>query len=480
MLDNIVPTLAQIAFFPYSAVVFGRLDRATATAVVVLSGLLFLPEITIFSLSDAVQIGKDRIIYLGALFGIVVHQNRALRISKPILSIAAVLIPMMIVNVLTWEANPKTVFSQGAFRIGLSWKWILGQSIQDFFMIALPFVIAKAAFVSYKDLRALLYVLVGFGIFYTALIIIELVMAIPFRVFQFSNRIYDIPFRPTFRYGLTEPVVFLGLGHTVATFMALAVIAAAGFRKIGKPVSWARIEKARVITGVGLLATLKVGGVLMGFVAVMIFAIFKPRKIALIAGFSAAMICAYPVMQIFDIFPEDVLVEIATKLTNVDRVRSFNGRFEEEEFVLDGLGGRLFSGWGTYARIPGADTNIGSNSGEPGLDAWWVIKVGISGILGVEVILLLMAIPIWQARKRIASIQSDETILLLGVLMMSIVVRMADLMMNGWWNSLPVFLAGALYGICKHAHRLSDESTSSGDEPRKKRIQRYASGAQTD
>ena len=469
MLDQIISSLAQIAFFPFSVAVFGRLDRATATAVVVLSGLLFLPAITIFYLSDAVPITKDKIIFLGALFGFIVHQRPAFLRSRPVMVTTAVLIPLTIVNILSLFENMETVYSQGAFHQGLGFAWLLGQTIDDFFVIALPFLIGKAAFISYRDLRTLLYVLVGMGIVYSAIAIFELVMAIPFRVFQFSEIIYGLPFRPMFRYGLTEPAAFMGGGHILSMFFALTLIAAAGFNKIGKPVSWLRLKKARIITGAALMSTLKVGGIFLGLSGAMLFSFFKPRTIAFIAFFSASVLCVYPLMQTFDMISEDVLVEIAAEYTNEDRARSFAGRFHEEDFVIDQLGGRWLSGWGTFARIPGADGNIGPYSGEGGLDAWWVIKLGHSGILGVEVVLFLFAIPIWQARRRIASIQSDEIIILMSALMMCIVIRMADLMLNGWWNSLPIFLAGALYGICKLAHLQSaDENPSLDDEQQKK------------
>ena len=207
--------------------------------------------------------------------------------------------------------------------------------------------------------------------------------------------------------------------------------------------------------------------------------LFKPRKIALIASLSAVMICVYPLTQVLDIFPEDVMVEIATEYTNAKRGRSFAGRFEEEEFVLDRLGDQLYFGWATYPRVPGGDI-VGIESGAVGLDAWWVIKMSHSGIVGMEFVILLLAIPIWMAKKRIAAIQSDAKILMLGALMMCIVVRMADLMLNGWWNSLPVFFAGALYGICKHAHLQLDGSASLDDEPYRKREQQHEADARTD
>ena len=464
MPDHLLPTLAQLAFFPFALIVFGRLDRATATVLVVLAGMLFLPEILLFKLHDSIVLGKNRIIFLAVMAGILRHHSQAFFRSKPVLTSAAILCPMMMINIISWQANLDSMFSQGGIRSGLSFAWLIGQTIDDFFTVVLPFVIAKAMIQSYQDLRSLTYLLVGAGLLYTPLVLTELVMAIPYRVFQFSNYIYDIPVRPRFRYGLTEPVGFLGSGHRLATFMVLPFIMAAVYIKIGKPVNWMRIKRARLITAMGLLATLKLGSILLGVCTVMVIVLFKPRRLVLIASIGALAVCAYPVLQVFDSFPEDALVEIAEKYTNPDRTKSFAGRFTEEEFVLEGLDGRLYSGWGHFARIPGADTNIGVGSGEAGLDAWWVIKLGQSGILGVLFVLLVMAIPVWKARKHVATLASKELILLLGGVMLCIVVRMADLLLNGWWNSMPVFLAGALYGISKHAHRLSIETTNPGEE----------------
>ncbi len=478
MLDHVIPALVQLAFFPFALVVFGRLDRATAAAFVVFAGLLLLPEISLFKLHDSIVLGKDRIIFLATLTGILVHQSRAFIRSKPVLTAAAILLPMLMINIITWQANLNPVYSQGETHPGLSFSWLIGQTIDDFFTIALPFVIAKAMFLSYKDLRSLTYVLVGAGILYTPIVLAELIMAIPFRVFQFSHYIYGISFRPTFRYGLTEPVGFLGLGHKLATLMVMSFILAAIYHKIGKPVEWMRIKRARFITAIGLLSTLKLGAFLLGMYAAMIVAFFKPRKLVFIASIWASAICVYPVLQVLDLFPEDALVELAAEYTNAERARSFAGRFNEEKFVLDGLGDRLYSGWGHYARIPGGDTNIGSG-GEAGLDAWWVIRLGLSGIPSVVFVLLVMAIPVWKARKRAMTLESNELILLLGGVMLCIVVRMTDLLLNGWWNSIPVFLAGALYAIAKYAHRLPGETTDPGDEPQKKPSRPYGVGAQT-
>ena len=66
------------------------------------------------------------------------------------------------------------------------------------------------------------------------------------------------------------------------------------------------------------------------------------------------------------------------------------------------------------------------------------------------------------------------------ILTLCIVVRIAGLMLNNWWNSLPMFLAEALYGIYKYAHRQPDHGTSLDGEPQKKPSQQYAGDVQTD
>ena len=470
MFDYPIATLAQVCFFPLAVIVFGRYEPVRACSLVVLGGLFFLPNITIFSVY-VVDIDKDRIIYLAALLALLVQRRALLISSKPVGVVLAVLSSMVVLNLFTWLANPDSVLNQGAIHPPLTLRWVLGQSIDQFLRFALPFVVATAVFRSWHDLRVLLRILVGFGLIYTPLILIEVALSIPWHVFQFSNLVYGLSPQPYTRFGLTEPIVFMREGHTVSSVMILTVIAAAAFRQFDRQIKWRFVKGARWWNLLGLLATLKVGSSLVGLTSFFVIHLFSARLVNLFACMLVLFACTYPVLQVLDLFPEETLVEIAAQYDS-DRARSFAGRFHEEDMVVEGLGNRLLVGWGDFARIPGGI--IGAPGQEEGLDAWWVINLGISGLVGQTIGFLVMALPVLRARRRLRGGVSPEVYWLVVAVMMCIAVRMIDLLLNGWWNSLPVFLAGALYASCRDLTSPTDApvdqiQTSQAARPRRGR-----------
>ncbi|XOV81726.1 MAG: hypothetical protein ACFHXK_12690 [bacterium] len=466
MFDYPVAALAQFGFFLFSLIMFGKYPPAKAGALVVLSGLLFLPDVTLVRPFDLVAMDKNKIVFLGALLGLMVRQNAFFLAARPVATLTYIMVPFFLINIVGWQTNLSTLLSQGELQPGLSFAWVLGQSIADFFQFALPFLVAKALFNSIQDIKTFFYIAVGMGLIYTLLALIELVMAIPFRVFQFSDYLYNLPVRPQFRYGLTEPVVFLSLGHSLATFMVFPFVAAISLLKSGNTPSWWGINKVRIITFVGLISTLKVASSLFGIAAAASMTLFKTKALATLLGIAALFTLTYPLMQVADVFPEDILVDIAASYDE-ERARSFGGRFYEEEFILDRMGSRMLFGWGHFGRIPDGDI-VGADSGEPGLDAWWVIRLGMSGLLGVLFVLALLTFPIFSIRRKIKVITSDETKWLLCGLMICLVIRIADLLLNGWWNSLPVFFAGALMGVSLAIKRNPVAALNLDDEPQTK------------
>ena len=459
MFDYPIATLAQVGFFPIALYLFGRHEPARACSLVVLGGLFFLPEITIFSVY-VVDIDKDRIIYLAAILALLVQRPALLLESRPITVICTVLSGMVLLNLFTWLANPDAIQNQGRINPPLTVRWILGQSIDDFLRFALPFVVGTAVFRSWLDLRTMLRTLVGFGLAYTCLILIEVALSIPFKVFQLSSFIYGLSPTPYRRFGLTEPIVFMREGHTVSSLMLLTVIAAAAFRQFDAKAKWMGIKAARWWNLVGLLATLKVGSSLMGLVSFVVIHLFSSRLVSAFAATLVLFVCFYPMLQVLDLFPEKPLVEIVASY-DADRARSFGGRFDEENMVIQDLGDRLLVGWGDFGRIPGGV--IGAPGQEEGLDGWWVIKLGISGLVGLEIGFLVMALPVLRARRRLRQVTSAETRWLVVAAMLCIGVRMIDLLLNGWWNSLPVFLAGALFASCND---LTSASRAAAEERR--------------
>jgi hypothetical protein len=169
----------------------------------------------------------------------------------------------------------------------------------------------------------------------------------------------------------------------------------------------------------------------------------RARTVATIAAGLVTLSCVYPALRTADVFPDDALVEFARGYDKA-RARSLWGRFQEEDHVLGKLGDRFWFGWGSFTRIPGAET---FGEGETGLDGWWVIRIGSHGIVGVELQYAFFALPVIMAWRRSRRLRDPAVMALLAALMAIVGMRSIDLLLNGWWNSLPIFLAGALSGV---------------------------------
>jgi hypothetical protein len=199
--------------------------------------------------------------------------------------------------------------------------------------------------------------------------------------------------------------------------------------------------------------TLNVAGNVYGAALGLTAMLARPRLLAGISLTVALLAITYPAMSMFGLFPKDALVEVASAF-DVERARSLEGRFLEEDHVLGSIGDRVWFGWGTYERIPGAET---FGRGEVGLDSWWIIRLGTNGIVGLELHYLLLVWPVASAWRRRRRFRGGDA-MLLASLMAIVALRAVDLLINGWWNYLPVFLAGSLYSLARSRSEVQTES----------------------
>jgi hypothetical protein len=447
MSGGLVAILAMAAFLPFALFVARRLPRALAVAVVVVAGSVFLPEgAVLLDLPIVPAIEKERVTFLSALVIVLVFFRKDFLSARPALGLESVFILIFIGYLFTTAQNRLPVVNYGTTFEGLGIYWILARSIDDFLTFVLPFLIGRTMFRSESDLRALAYVLVGAGLIYVPLIIIEALLSIPFSVWQLHYVIYGIAMQPSWRWGGIQPVVFMENALSNASFMAMVVIMAAGFAAGRSNANWFGATRAHLLSQLGLLLTRVTSSNIYGIVFGVMLRVARARLSALMATGVALAVCVYPAMRLADVFPDERLVEIAAKVVNEERAFSLQGRFLEEDFVFAGLGERLWFGWGMYDRIPDA-ANFGE--GETGLDSFLVIRVGLTGIIGTELILLLMLVPVLIGFRRFASASSRESRFLLVALMLCVAARMVDSLLNDIWNCLPFFLAGALQGISR-------------------------------
>jgi hypothetical protein len=439
-----VALLALVLFVPIAIAIFARMPRADAAAAVALAGTLLLPERTAWDFPLIPPLDKEYITYLAIFLGAYLYRPRSITSARPGTGPEAILLLMFLANVATALANPDPMWDEGRLEPGRGVWAVVAQTGDDFLGFALPFFLGRALFTTRKDLRTLVTFIAGAGLLYTVPILIEVSMSIPFRVFQLSDWIYGVPMRPQWRWGMIQPIVFMENGLALATLMAGSLLAATALAKLGRSAFRLGPILSPAIVWFGLLMTRNVAGNLYGAALTLATLILRPRFLAHIALSLAALTCIYPAMCILRLFPSAALVEFASEF-DAERARSLEGRFLEEDHVLGSIGSRVWFGWGTYERIPGAET---FGRGEVGLDSYWIIRLGTNGIVGVQLHFLMLAWPVLSAWRRIRRFGNADAALL-AALMAIVGMRAIDLLINGWWNYLPVFLAGSLYGLAR-------------------------------
>ncbi|RIL06866.1 MAG: hypothetical protein DCC71_05205 [Proteobacteria bacterium] len=442
-----IAMLALVAFVPLAIAAFARLPRAIAAAGVVLVGSVFLPEVVAWDFPVLPPFDKEYVTYGSALLGAIAYRSRDVARARFGFGPEALLLLMILANVAAALTNPDPMWDEGRLEPGRGVWAVVAQTGDDVLGIIVPFFVGRALFTTRQDLRVLMTTLAAAGVVYTALIVVEVVMSVPFRVFQLSDWIYGVPMRPQWRWGVIQPIVFMDNGLSVATWMGATLLASVALARARLPlrVPIVRLGAKPTIAAnwFGLLMTRNIAGNVYGAVLALASWLLTPRMLSTIGLSLALLACTYPALRMADVFPDDAIIEFAAGFDE-ERARSLKGRFDEEDFVLGNIGDRLWFGWGTYERIPGAET---FGHGEVGLDGWWVIRLGTNGIAGVELHYAMLVWPVLAAWRRVRRWGKRDAILL-AALMAIVGMRAVDLLINGWWNCMPVFFAGVLYGVC--------------------------------
>ena len=463
MQPNLIAHLALLAFLPVAMVLFNRLPRATAAAAAVLAGSLLLPEQLAYNPPAIPPLDKESITYLSVLAAALFRSRGALSAARPGRGLELLVLLVILANVGTVFANPAPLFDEGRLEPGMGIHDVISMGSQALLSFALPFFLGRALFRTREDLHVLLVMMAGAGLVYAGLIVVEVVLSIPFHVFQLSYVLYGFSSGVSHRWGVIQPVVFMDHGLAVATWMASSVLAAAGLAKARLRVFAFGAKPSTGIIMAGLVMCRNVAGVVYGSTLTLAIAFLRPRAVANVSLGLALLVCTYPALRTAGLFPSKQIIDLAERFDE-ERARSLEGRFDEEEYVLNLMGDRVWFGWGTISRVPGAEGLGGWQAGgyEGGLDGFWVIELGVHGAVGMELRLAMLVLPVVVAWRRQRKLGSAREAVLLAALMAIVAMRAVDLLPNGWWNDLPVFLAGALHGLSGADLRASSRSRPPG------------------
>jgi len=440
---NIVAFLALILWVPISLMLFAVQRPSRATAMVLLGAMLLLPVGVAFDFPMLPALSKQLIANLCALAGFLVFARINLRRARIGRGIEALVLVVMASCVITTLAN-RDILSYGPTVLPAMGPWdAISDSVFQLLNIGIPFFLGRVLFRRPSDLRFLLALLAGAALVYSVPILYELRMSpqLHHTIYGYHQHIFHQTIRSGGGY---RPMVFMTSGLPLSMFVLAAAISAAALARARQRIGPLPAMTTAMFLSALLLLCRSMASITYGLLLIPLVVFAKPRLQISVATFLAVLVLTYPAMRALDIFPTPTLVSQAARL-DANRARSLGFRFENEDDLLNKVSQRPWFGWGGYNRahvygeIRGEDTSV--------TDGFWIIQLGIWGVVGLVGTLGILLAPIFLARRHFSRIRSSADRRMIACLALIMAIYAVDLLPNGFFNSFTVFLSGALTGL---------------------------------
>jgi hypothetical protein len=444
--ESPLAALALLLVLPGTLIAFSRLRPLHAVLVVTFVSLMFLPEAVGFDAPLIPPLDKESLPALCLLIGVLVTARKQIKQAKPGRGLDLLLLGSLIGVVGTGLANPDSVRHGPTVLPGYTPADIASDLIREVLASCVPFFIARVLFRSADDARALLRALVLSGLVYLPFCLLELRLS-PFlhlTAYGFMQQSFD----QAVRSGGYRPVVFMAHGLSLALLIWAASIAAWQLFKARRRAVKSLPPAAPAFALSALLALLNsLGALVYGIVVTPLVLFARPKVQMRVAAVLALLTFLYPVLCATDTFPRQGLVDAAASVS-AQRAESLEFRFKNEKQLSDKALKRPWLGWGGFGRTFLWDKQ-GKTTSVP--DGEWIITLGVGGIVGFVFHFGSLLIPIWLAWWRFKRVPKADQPLLAGVALIA-TGCVVDLLPNGMFTNLPMFLAGAVGGL---AHGMS-------------------------
>lgn len=439
--------LALILFVPFALATFSALRAPVATAVVFLSGVLWLPERVGFDAPGLPLIDKYVLTSLCAFLGLVISGNLKAVVGcvRGVPLLPTVLLALGTVG--TWFTNRDTA-SFGPVRLpGITAK----ECAAMLFALAperlLPFFIGAAMFRRIIDLATLMKFIIVAALSYSLFILLELRLS-P----QLHNWIYGYhqhQFIQSLRGGGYRPTVFLRHGIAVATFVMTAFIAALALWRARLQVGTWPAGPLSGFLGALLLLCKSAAAFLYGSTSALLLIFTRVRTQVRVAAMLATIALIYPLLQFMQVFPTRQLVDLSARLSQ-ERAASLDFRFRNETLLLDKAAQRPLFGWGVFGRNRvynewGKDVAV--------TDGQWIILLGVSGIVGFVGVFGLLVWPILASLSVAKRVRAGPEMTLMAAMSLIVAFHLVDLLPNSMFYHLSLLFAGALWGTARNVER---------------------------
>ena len=407
---------------------------------VVLVGMLFLPEAVYFDAPLVPPLGKHEVATICALVGLLVSSPRQLRQAR--LGYGGDLfLLLMIPSIALTVLNNRDSIPIGPLTLaGLHMRDLLAIIVRTAVQVAVPYLAGRLIVGSSRDARALVHTFVSLGLVYSVLMVLEMRFSPQLHrwVYGYHAR---AAFVQTMRWGGYRPTVFLEHGLAVALFALAAVLLSATEGRVtkwrlGLPAGWSTLYLVVVLifcrsTGAICLCLITLPVVLRG----------RPRSQLRVAILLATICVVYPGLKLAGLFPDQAIEEFTGHHLGAQRAESITVRFDSEKRLIDHTRERLWFGWGGFGR-----NRLYNESGQSTIiiDGYWIIQLSSGGLLLLVCCFGLMLYPVMRAARVLRWTWNPRDRFVLAGLAVALACYVFDLLPNGMFSPAPLFLAGAL------------------------------------
>jgi hypothetical protein len=434
--------LAYLVLFLWPLValaLFAYFRPPLAAALVYLTAALFLPERVQFDLPAVPPLSKHSMTSLCVLAGLLWRGRAELVRARAGRGLDLLIGIMMLGSIATAVTNTDPLHYGPTTLHAMSFQDAAAFAFHDLLYVGVPFIVGRVLYRDRASVHDLFAALAVIALIYSAFVLVELRMSPQWHkwIYGFHQHVFG----QAFRWGGWRPMVFMGHGLALAMVFLIAALAAIALSRAGQRV-WGISAGALAAWFTVILVLCKsTAAIAYGLLLIPAALWLRPRRQLFIGLALAVVVVAYPLMRFNGLFPTVTLTSWAASLS-AERAESVQFRFFHEDRLMGKAEERPLFGWGGYRRNrvfddQGRDRSV--------TDGFWILQLGIRGILGFVAAFGLLLIPLLLARRHWHAVSASDR-WSLTALAAIVAIYSIDLIPNGLFNVFPFFFAGALAG----------------------------------
>jgi len=416
-------------------------QRALRVALVYLAGQMFLPNRVVFDLPILPPIGKMVLSSTVPLLALASTPAGLGLGTKGFFRGPAIFIWVSVLGQLgTVRANPDALDFGPKHIVGLTLQDGVAFALLYFGTTGTAFYLGRALVRAVGDLKQLLEAILIMGLLQLPIVLIELRMSPQVHKWVYGFSV--IGFANVVRGEGYKPVGFLLGGLAMAIFLFAAAAGAMALSRAGVRVWRFRAGTLLVPLWVVLAVSKNLGANVFAVAAYLASRFLTWTWTLRVAMILVLASYSYPYARSAGYVDVYKFTDWVAEKTP-ERAASLAFRFVNEDQMLARAFLRPAFGWGGYGR-----NKIFNDRGESStvMDGAWIITLGQQGIVGLVGLFGLIGMPVFGWNKRLRQASADDRKFVAGVVLLHAFL-LVDLLPNGYFLTLPAFVAGGLTGF---------------------------------